>query len=158
MRSVGVILDQLSESPRYESLHPGFTRAFAYLRAINGTEAFGRHELDGDRCFAIVQSYRTKPVEEAIFEAHRKYIDIQFILRGSETMLWAPLSAMDPSAAYDEAKDVTLWPPTANPNAIRLGAGLFTIFFPTDVHAPTLEWDAPAEVFKVVVKIAVNWE
>ena len=89
-----MIFDTLENSTRYESLNSRFAMAFAYLRTVDGTQKLGRHDLDGDACFALVQTYETKPHEGAKFEAHRKYIDVQFIHRGRETILWAPLSSM----------------------------------------------------------------
>ncbi|HEY2574566.1 MAG TPA: YhcH/YjgK/YiaL family protein, partial [Verrucomicrobiaceae bacterium] len=101
-----MIQDTLPLSARYESLSPRFARAFDFLRTVDGTQSLGRHEIDGDQVFALVQSYATKPVEEALFEAHRKYIDVQFLFSGRETILWAPLATMrEQTMAHDESKD-----------------------------------------------------
>ena len=104
-----MILDTLENSARYESLNSRFTKAFAYLRTGDGTQPLGRFDLDGDHCFALVQTYETKPMEKAKFEAHRKYIDVQFIYSGRETILWAPLAAMqEETMAYNEEKEAAL--------------------------------------------------
>ena len=89
-----MILDTLDNAARYESLNSRFAKAFAFLRTVDGTQELGRHDLDGDACFALVQTYESKPIEKAKFEAHRKYIDVQFIHSGRETIVWAPLSSM----------------------------------------------------------------
>jgi YhcH/YjgK/YiaL family protein len=118
----------------------------------------GRHEIDGDRVFALVQSYTTKPIESAFYEAHCRYSDIQFIFNGRETILWAPLVTMsDQTMAYDDAKDAALW--KCNPTdstLLRLSAGHVAVFFPQDAHAPGMEWNSPCEVVKVVVKVQVR--
>ncbi len=151
-----MILDTLKNSLRYEALSPRFAQAFAFLRHVDGTQALGRHELDGDNVFALVQKYTTKPVEAALFEAHRRYIDVQFVHSGRETILWAPLAAMrETTMAYDEKKEAALFKVIPEVTPLHLGAGHFTIFFPEDAHAPTLVWDQPGEVFKVVVKVKV---
>ncbi|NDG71800.1 MAG: DUF386 domain-containing protein, partial [Proteobacteria bacterium] len=81
-----------------------------HLCEFDGSQAPGRYEIDGDRVFALVQKYTTKPVESALYEAHRRYSDIQFIFSGRETILWAPLAAMsEQTMPYDEAKDAALW-------------------------------------------------
>jgi YhcH/YjgK/YiaL family protein len=150
-----MILDTLDNAARYESLNSRFAKAFAFLRTVDGTQALGRHDLDGDHCFALVQTYGTKPAEKALFEAHRKYIDVQFIHSGRETILWAPLPAMrEQTMAYDEAKDAALWKLVPDVTPLHLGAGHFAILFPQDAHAPCVEWERPEEVFKVVVKVA----
>lgn len=151
-----MIQDTLDNSARYEVLNPRFSKAFAFLRAVDGTQATGRHEIDGDRVFALVQKYSTKPVEGALFEAHRKYIDVQYVHSGRETILWAPLAAMkEGTMAYDETKDAALWKLVREVTPLHLGSGHFAILFPQDAHAPCVEWEKPEDVFKVVVKVAV---
>lgn len=152
-----MILDTLDNAARYASLNPCFARAFDFLRGVDGSQALGRHDLDGDACFALVQTYETKPEEKALFEAHRKYIDVQFIHSGRETILWAPLAAMkEETMAYSEEKDAALWKLVPEATPLHVSAGHFTILWPQDAHAPCIEWEGPEQVFKVVVKVAVE--
>jgi len=152
-----MILDTLANAIRYESLNSRFAKAFAYLRTVDGTQALGRHDLDGDHCFALVQTYETKPLEKAKFEAHRKYIDVQFIHSGRETILWAPLAAMqEETMAYSEEKEAALWKLVPDVTPLHMSAGHFAILFPQDAHAPCIEWDKPEQVLKVVVKVALE--
>lgn len=151
-----MILDTLANSAGYEVLSAHFAKAFAFLRAVDGTQALGRHDIDGDHVFALVQKYSTKPVESALFEAHRRYIDVQYVHSGREAILWAPLAAMkEETMAYDGTKEAALWKLVPDVTPLHLGAGHFAILFPQDAHAPCVEWERPAEVFKVVVKVAV---
>jgi biofilm protein TabA len=152
-----MIQDTLDNSTRYETLSPRFAKAFSFLRTVDGTQSLGRHEIDGDNVFALVQKYETKPIENAKFEAHRKYIDVQFVHSGRETILWAPLAAMkEQTMAYDETKEAALWKLVPDVTPLHMSAGHFAILFPEDAHAPSVEWDESCEVFKVVVKVAVN--
>ena len=152
-----MVLDTLANAARYESLNSRFPKAFAWLRTMDGTQELGRHDIDGDHCFALVQTYESKPIEKAKFEAHRKYIDIQFIHSGRETILWAPLDTMkEETMAYSDEKDAALWKLTADTTPLHVSAGHFTILWPEDAHAPCIEWDKPEQVFKVVVKVAVE--
>jgi len=152
-----MILDTLDHAAQYESLNSRFAKAFAYLRTVDGTQSLGRFDIDGDDCFALVQTYETKPLEKAKFEAHRKYIDVQFIYSGGETILWAPLTAMqEETMAYTEEKEAALWKLISDVTPLHLGAGHFAILYPQDAHAPCIEWEKPEQVFKVVVKVAVE--
>ncbi|MFN7343721.1 MAG: YhcH/YjgK/YiaL family protein [bacterium] len=152
-----MVLDILANAARYESLNSRFAKAFAWLRTMDGTQELGRHDIDGDHCFALVQTYESKPIEKAKFEAHRKYIDIQFIHSGRETILWAPLDTMkEETMAYSDEKDAALWKLTADTTPLHVCAGHFAILWPEDAHAPCIEWDKPEQVFKVVVKVAVE--
>ena len=152
-----MILDTLDNAARYEALHSRFAKAFAFLRTVDGTQALGRHDIDGDLVFALVQTYTTKPVESALFEAHRKYIDVQFLHSGRETILWAPLSTMtEQTLAYDDNKEAALWKLGPDSTSLHLSANHFSILYPEDAHAPCVVWDQPEQVFKVVVKVAVE--
>ena len=151
-----MILDTLENSGRYEGLSAHFVKAFAFLRAVDGTQALGRHEIDGERVFALVQKYSTKPIESALFEAHRRYVDVQYVHAGRETILWAPLAAMqEETMAYDAAKEAALFKLVPDVTPLHLSAGYFAVLFPEDAHAPCVVWEETSEVFKVVVKVAV---
>ena len=151
-----MILDNLSQSQRYTALSPRFSKAFEFLRKFDGKQEKGRHDIDGDNVFALVQTYTTRPLDKGQFEAHRKYIDVQYVHSGKETILWAPLESLkDVTMAYTDKDDAALYKlvPTATP--LRLSSGQFTILFPEDGHVPCCEWDGPCEVSKVVVKVKV---
>lgn len=150
-----MIIDTLSQFHRYSSLSPRFAAALEFLKKLPPDKAAGRYELDGDNCIALVQSYTTKPVAQATFETHQRYIDIQFIQSGVETMLWAPLSSLQVSQPYVPEKDVTLYATPAHAVPAIVRAGEFTIFFPEDGHAPGIVHGNPCEVRKIVIKVRV---
>lgn len=151
-----MIADILAQSGRYVNLSARFAGAFEFLRNLSPTQREGRSDLDGDDCFALVQSYTTRPLAQALFEAHRQYVDIQFIQAGRETILWSPLTALtEVTQPYVPERDIAFFanPPQWTP--INLHAGQFAIFFPADGHAPGLECAGPGEVRKVVIKVRV---
>ena len=151
-----MIADTLPQGHRYTALSPRFAVAFQFLQQLPADKTAGRYSLDGDDCFALVQSYATKPLTEAMFESHRKYIDIQFIQSGQETILWSPLAALTKTVQpYDAQKDIAFYDTPSHVTPIHLRAGDFTIFFPEDGHAPGLEYGGLTEVRKTVIKIRV---
>jgi YhcH/YjgK/YiaL family protein len=103
----------------------------------------------------LVQTFTTKPLAQGTFESHRRYIDIQFIQAGAETMLWAPLASLQVTQPYSAEKDVAFYAMPARTTPINLHAGEFTIFFPEDGHAPGIESGNPSVVRKVVIKVRV---
>jgi YhcH/YjgK/YiaL family protein len=121
--------------------------------------ANGKHMIDGDRLFAMVQRYRTKPVAEGRWEMHKKYIDVQYVAAGSESIGFAPLAGDSlVEESYDPSRDVAFYKMSGV--FLPVSAGTFAVFTPDEVHAPCL---APAdpepaagEVLKVVVKCL--WE
>lgn len=151
-----MILDSLPLWHRYVAVHPRFARAFDFLQQLGPTPAIGRHEIDGDAMFALVQQYQTRPAAGMQLEAHRRYIDIQYPVRGQEAIHWAPLASLAQVAMpYDAAKDAALYLPNAAVIPVPVHAGQFAILFPDDAHAPCCTWGEPAEVLKVVVKVEV---
>lgn len=151
-----MILDSLPLWHRYAAVHPRFARAFDFLRQLGPDPATGRHEIDGDAVYALVQQYQTRPAAGMQLEAHRRYIDIQYPVRGQEAIHWAPLASLAQVAMpYDAAKDAALYLPSAAVIPVPVHAGQFAILFPDDAHAPCCTWGEPAEVLKVVVKIEV---
>jgi YhcH/YjgK/YiaL family protein len=151
-----MITDTLTQCDRYTSLSPRFAAAFSFLKQLPADQPSGRYPLDGDDCFALVQTYTTKPSAAAKFEAHRKYIDIQFVQAGRETIFWTPLNTLTEIVQpYDADKDIAFYATPAHMVPIHLRAGEFTIFFPEDGHAPGMEYGGLTEVRKTVIKVRV---
>jgi YhcH/YjgK/YiaL family protein len=151
-----MITDTLAQSHRYTALSPRFAKAFEFLRQLRADHPLGRVDLEGDDCFALVQTYTTKPHAEAKFEAHRKYTDIQFIQSGRETLFWSPLTELKQvTELHDDTRDIAFFATPSRVTAINLHAGEFAIFFPEDGHAPMLEFQGATGVRKVVIKICV---
>ena len=151
-----MILDTLANAQQYAALSPRFAKAFAFLKTVTPQTAPGRHEIFGDEVYASVQRHATKPVRERQYEAHRKYIDVQYIHTGREVMYWAPLPLLtNVTMPFDEKGDATLYGLIPEGVPLQVRAGQFAIFYPQDGHVPSCSWDQPAEVFKVVVKVLV---
>jgi YhcH/YjgK/YiaL family protein len=154
-----MIVDRLENASLYRPLGSRIAQALDYLAATDFTKVSdGRHPLDADRLFAMVSRYRPKPPAEIVWEAHRQFIDVQYVVEGVERMGYAPLT--DDSSVrqvYNPQKDFALYDVEGDFFAVR--AGTFVIFTPHDVHAPGLTDDPhrlPGNVCKVVVKCRVD--
>ena len=148
-----MILSTLSQSSRYAALHPLFPRAFEYMRNTDLlTLAPGRYPIVGDELFAIVESVPGRTRTDAQLECHRRYIDIQLVLEGTDEMGWKALAdCHDPVSNYSAEKDIQFFhdvPATW----IATPPGAFCIFFPDDAHAPLV---SSGNIRKVIFKIAV---
>lgn len=149
-----MILDRLDNAERYEALYPGFRLAFDYLRKHHegaGLEP-GRHEVEGLRIYASVGKDEGRGRDGARLEAHRKYIDIQYVVSGQEVIGWRHLGqCMETGQGYDAERDIEFF--TAVPDVwVPVHPGLFAIFFPEDVHAPLA---GHGHLHKIVMKVAV---
>ncbi len=149
-----MIKDSLYHSARYESLHPSFSKAFHFLKTTNlAALAEGKHIIDGDNIFALVQEYKSKSTEGCQSEAHKKHIDIQYVISGKELMGHTTLYQQKESKAYDEKDDYALY--NEQLSFIEVKSGEFTVFFPQDIHMPCIKVKEEEQVKKVVIKIKV---
>ena len=116
----------------------------------------GKYEIDGKNVFANVTEYTTVPWEEAKYEAHHNYTDIQYVISGSETMTFARIDELNEKVPYNEEKDVVFYD-NENPGLkVVVKAGEYMIFNPWDGHKPKAAAGEPALIKKVIVKIKEN--
>lgn len=119
--------------------------------------ADGRIDIDGDRVFAIAQRYDTVATDAPRFECHRKYIDIQYIVTGSEVIGWTPAELMEITEEYDINKDICFGTAKGDKySSVYLKEDQLAVLYPEDGHAPKIAYGRPSSVFKIVIKVAVN--
>lgn len=148
-----MILDSLSNAAKYTGLKIGLSEAFGFLDQPGLAELpEGNHEIAGDRVYAIIAREEGRTVEDGKLEAHRKYIDIQYVISGDESMGWKNREGLVNSMDYDEERDLEFF--EENPDSIVcVPPGSFAIFLPTDAHLPLI---GKGQIHKVVVKVAVK--
>lgn len=132
-------------------------KAFAFLKDndLSGLEV-RRYDIDGDNVYAPVSEYLTKNEEDANYEAHRKYIDIQYVVSGKELIGVAPISRKkDVITAYDPVKDIEFMTVNGSEDHLALPDKFF-IFFPDDIHRPGIKDVESSPVRKVVVKVKID--
>lgn len=151
-----MIFDQAKNLDFYRNLgvEGRYAKAIDWLKSQDlKTLENGKYEIDGKLVYANVMSYTTIPWEEAKFEAHENYTDIQYVIEGRETMTYAPKGELQEKVPYNPEKDVVFYD-NANPGVpVVVEAGEFMIFHPWDGHKPKAAAGEPLEVKKVVVKI-----
>ena len=150
-----MIVDQLTHAAVYDGLGVRIQAALAYLRNTNfDTVDVGRHDIDGDTVYAIVMDYHTKPPEQGFLEVHRRYLDVQYIVTGTERMGYAHRDALTPEGVYDEDKDLLKL--VGDASFLAVTAGTFLIFYPHDAHMPGIALNDAEPVRKVVVKVRAD--
>lgn len=149
-----MIYDTLEHLARYEGIHPGVLKGLRFLAETDfAAETAERFELDGERLFAFTQAYETREDNDTP-EAHRKYIDIQYLIEGEELVGVAPLEEMTEEVEAKPEGDIWFYHgPTAK---LPIGKRRFLVLFPEDAHAPCIALGKPAPVKKCVVKVRVD--
>lgn len=153
-----MILDKIENSFHYDPLGGEFKKVFETIKSTDFTKLEpGKYEIDGDNLYYIVQFYDTKPLDESRFEAHQKYIDVQFMASGNEMIGYTPLEDdLKSCGEYSEDSDVELFEQPREFTLTKFGPGMFAIFYPEDAHMPCIRLDETENVCKVVFKVIVN--
>ena len=149
-----MVLDKIENYKLYENLSERIAKGFEF---INNTDLAqiesGKYQIDNDTIFAIVQEYDTKEVKDCKLEGHTKYIDIQYVIKGVELM-GVTTKNNQKMILTDEEKDYSFY--EGETSLIRVEEGMFTIFFPDDLHRPCVKADQVSKVKKVVVKVQIR--
>ncbi|HZW86366.1 MAG TPA: YhcH/YjgK/YiaL family protein [Gallionella sp.] len=149
-----MIFDTLSNFNRYIDLHVLFPRVAQYLRETDlAALTPGRHSIAGEQLFVIVEALAGRSRDAAKLECHRKYIDIQLVLEGTDEMGWKPVPACTkPIGAFNAEQDSQFFHDTPD-SWIATPPGAFCIFFPEDAHAPLV---SSGNIRKAIFKIALS--
>lgn len=151
-----MIYDKKENLMQYKGISKNLDRALDYLAQTDLTNVeAGRYEVDGLHVFALVQAPESKPKEEARWEAHRDYIDIQYLIDGEETIGFQNIGTLTVSEPYSMEKDIVFFNENGEGFFPQLVPGSFVICFPEDAHMPLICTHEPKQVKKVVVKIEV---
>lgn len=148
-----MILDTLENAAKYTNLKDGVSEAFGFLDQP-GLAALpeGRHEILGDRVYAIIARENGRSVSDGELEGHRRYVDIQYVISGDESIGWSPRQGLETSQAYDGEDDLEFFAGTPE-SVVSVPPGSFAMFLPTDAHLPLI---GNGPIHKVVVKVAVG--
>jgi len=150
-----MIIDCIENTNLYNNINERINKAFEYIKTTDFTNIKpGKYAIDGDIIYASVSQYQTKDKLESKPEAHRKYIDVQYIIEGNELIGYAPLYDQEIAVAYSETNDIAFY--NGDVSFLRMETGMFMILFPGDLHQPCIKEDTSTFVRKVVVKVKIN--
>jgi YhcH/YjgK/YiaL family protein len=152
--AVIMIIDKIENACLYFGLSPEIKTALEFLQKTDCAKLEpGRHEIDGDKVYANVSRYDSKPREKGVWEAHRRYYDVQYVAAGTEMMGYANLKSLKVTKEYEEDGDYLLL--EGKGDFVTASSGTFIIFGPEDAHMPGIAAEQPERISKVVVKVAV---
>lgn len=110
----------------------------------------GRTTVDDD-IYINVMEVETK--KENIFEAHRDYIDIHYMISGEEAIELAPVESMVITDEYNKENDCVLGTSRGERHIIRNGE--YCVTLPSEAHSPCLAVTTPQKIRKAVFKVRV---
>lgn len=129
--------------------------ALDYLLGLEVTASdVGKH-IVSPTFYYCIQNYATKPECECKLESHRKYVDIQIIVKGVEAMDIADISRLSLSEPYDVEKDVMFWNTPERMARTVLNTGDYIILYPENAHRGAIKVADGQTVLKIVGKVQI---
>ncbi len=149
-----MIKDKLKNAQLYYPLSENLKKGFEWLKSQDLTNIESKkYVIDGDDVWANVQEYETK--ENAKYETHRNYIDIQYMIKGKEFVGVTDKSNCTTCEEYNSETDLEFMDINTQEDYQVLNEGDFLVFYPTDAHKPSINPNEKLKVKKVIVKVAV---
>ena len=150
-----MIVDNIKNAHKYIGANPALRAAFEILSGMMEEMQAGRHDIDA-RNYVNVFSYESELREGAVFEDHRVYADIHFIISGEESI---DVIDVDQTALTEDryqSEDVALCQAESGYSTLNLHRGDFAVIFPGEAHRPGIATNNPEEVKKAVAKIRAD--
>ena len=151
-----MVYDSIQNIEQYKGLSDDIYEGLMFLKNAD-PEISKRVYQVNPRVKAIVSEYETKRVNEYGYEAHKRFIDIQCVLKGEEKVACLPIERLKETKPYSEEIDAAFYTADINHqhSYLSLLPGYFAIFFPQDGHMPQLCDGNPNWVKKIVVKVQI---
>lgn len=151
-----MIYDRKSNLEQYRGISKNLDFAIEYIMKTDFSRSEeGRYTILGDRVFAMVQTPDTKSRSVAKWEAHKKYMDIQFLIEGDESIGFQTLETLTIFQDYDTEKDIVFFDDNGLGFFVPLKGNDFVICFPQDAHMPLIQGSKSERIKKVVVKVLI---
>lgn len=146
-----MIVCPFKELHRYAAVIPGLEEAVKAVQALESMEP-GTVPLSGSNKI-LVQQGTTKPAAGQLLEAHREFLDIQYLVKGSEVVGWAPVDTLTLDGEFNTTKDKGMY--SGNCDFMNIAEGYCYVVFPEDAHMPGSHLDTPTQYEKLVIKLKV---
>lgn len=149
-----MIVDNINNVDIYELKNQNLIKAFEYIRSKKFEDKLtGKIEIDGEDLYAIISEYIPQLENDVFWEAHKKYLDVQYIIEGEELIGYTSINNLDIVKPYDIENDVVLG--KADGSYIKLKSGDFMVLFPDDAHKPGIISSDNTQVKKLIIKVKI---
>lgn len=151
-----MVFDSIENYKLYTHINPNFQKAFNFIM-LNEDNQDGQYILDGEKLIAHIITKDTKLNGTAGLEYHRKYIDIQYVVKGKEICGLSPMKNLNHLESYDVVNDIAFLDSESDNSMIQVGEGQFYIVWPNEPHRPLCAVDNKTKpIKKIIIKVAVE--
>ncbi|GAB6167851.1 YhcH/YjgK/YiaL family protein [Clostridium carnis] len=149
-----MIIDKVNNLSSY-CVTENMKRAVAFMNDHDfDKDELGVHKIDGENFYYVVSEYETKNKEDGAYEAHKKYIDIQYMKSGEERIYYNNVKDLEVVTEYNEENDFYMLKGEDN-GSILLAEEYAAVYFPEDGHMPGISNIETKKIRKVIVKVLV---
>jgi YhcH/YjgK/YiaL family protein len=137
---------------QYLSNQEAWDSAFSFLKNQPLSELpTGKYPILGERVFATISEAPAREKDSAIWESHRQYIDIHYVIRGNDQIGITDSTKAEIIKPY--TVDATHY--TAQGEFYKSESAIFFILFQIDLHKPNIKLYGNEIVKKLVIKVQV---
>ncbi len=133
-------------------------KALEYIRGLDFSKLDnGRYEIEGQLIHINVFETTTAPLSQKRPETHAKFIDLHYLIEGSEVLgidRYSDKYEVDEDCS--QSRDVVFYKKAFNETALVLTPGCFAVCFPYDVHKPGCTIENVQKIRKALVKIDMS--
>jgi biofilm protein TabA len=148
-----MIVDSLTQYHLYQGKHELLDKAIEYIKKADFSSLTPKtYEVNGDELFFNLIEYETKPEEERFWESHKKYIDLHYLLEGTELIGYEQFERLGIKQDYDENDDYYLLEGNVH-SKVQLQKGDFMVLYPNDAHMTAIKVKESEKVRKIVFKV-----
>ena len=150
-----MVIDRIENAHLYYSLGSGLAKAFEHLKNNDLSSLNpGSYPIIEDKVRMLVFDSEQTNKDRIKLEGHRKNIDLQYWVSGSELMGYASLQNQTVITPFNEEKDFAFY--EAEASFTRLEPGMFAIYFPSDLHTAVTDERCTSAVRKIVYKVSIE--
>ena len=154
-----MVIDRIEHAAQYAGLGKGIATVLHWFMHYedDGRDLPAKTVIDADNIFINGVNYTSEAKPQGQLEAHRKYIDVMYVVEGEEKFFYKPIAEVkNITMAYDAEKECALAAIDPDAAQVRFCAGHFLVFFPQDGHLAAQLWDNPVKVRKFIAKVAID--
>ena len=149
-----MVTDSIKNIDQYVSLHKDFAKVAEVLKTLTVDSPAGKIVIDEGNVWINIAT--SNGLDESVknrFEAHKDFIDIHYIITGSENFGYGNISHLEITEPYNSENDVEFLKGDITPVIMKKGD--FCIVYPQDAHIPAMKKTSSETLIRVVAKIRV---
>lgn len=140
----------------YKNIEDRVQYAISYIKKLDTNSLVSGKYIVNEDFYYSVQEYQTKEFKDCVLESHKKYIDVQFIVKGREKFALEDISRLKLKTEYKESEDVMFWQVPSRMCNVTLHEGDYIVVYPENAHMGAIKESGLENVIKIVGKVKVQ--